>query len=132
MNVRNWERTQAQSRGSDTRLDGEENVVEDAVDRIEERRDKSAAEEKEDEEGEHAHAVVDLSDLVRQEVAEDMAAVGRGERDEGEDEQQQVDVDDQREEERDGKERGQALGGDPRDVLGDGDSSCDRHVACRQ
>lgn len=78
MNVRNWERTQAQSRGSDTRLDGEENVVEDAVDRIEERRDKSAAEEKEDEEGEHAHAVVDLSDLVRQEVAEDMAAVERG------------------------------------------------------
>ena len=115
-----------------SRLDGEENVVEDAVDRIEERRDKSAAEEKEDEEGEHAHAVVKLSDLVRQEVAEDMAAVERRKRDEVEDEEQQVDEDDQIEEERNGKERGQALGGDAGNVLSDGDGSCDRYVTCRQ
>jgi hypothetical protein len=56
-------------------LGGEEDVVEDVVDGIEERCDEAAAEEEKDEEGEHAHAVVELGDLVGEEVAEDVAAV---------------------------------------------------------
>src|ERR1700733_11928909 len=61
-------------------LYGEEDVVEDVVEGVEERGDKPAAEEEEDEESEHAHAVVELGGLVRQEVAEDVAAVEWGQR----------------------------------------------------
>src|SRR5205823_5389034 len=114
---------------NESRLDGEEDVIEDVVDRIEECSDQPAAEEEEDDEGEHAHAVVDLGGPVREEVAENVAAVERRERNEVEDEEQQVDEDDQVEKERDGKERGEAFGGDAGNVHGDGHGGGDGGVS---
>jgi len=100
-------------------------VVEDVVDGIEERGDKPSADKEEDEESEHAHAVVELGGFVGEEVAEDVAAVERRQRDQVEDEEQQVDEDDEVEEERDGEEGGKAFGGDAGNVLGDGDGGSD-------
>jgi hypothetical protein len=104
-------------------------VVEDAVDGDEESGDEAAADEEENDEAEHSHAVVDLSGFVGQEVAKDVAAVERGERDKVEDEEQQVDEDDEVEKERDGEERGKAFCGDSRHVLRDGDSCDDAGIA---
>ena len=70
-----------------------------------------AADEEEKSGGEDSDAVVELGGLERQEVAEDVAAVERRERDEVEDEEQQVDEDDEVEKERDGEERGKAAVG---------------------
>ena len=106
-------------------LDGEEDVVEDAVDGIEERRDEAAADEEQDEKGEHAHAVVELGELVGKKVAEDVAAVERRQRDEVEYEKQQVDEDDEVEKERDGEECRKTIGSNAGNVLGDGDGGGD-------
>ncbi len=109
------------NRDSETTLGCLENAVEDVVERDEEYGDEPAADEEENEEGEHAHAVVELSGLVRQEVAENVAAVERGQRNEVEDEEKQVDEDNEVEKERDREERGKAVGGNAGNVLGDGD-----------
>ena len=74
--------------------------------------DEAAEEDHDDEHAEHGDAVVELQGVVGKEVAEDVAAIERRKRDEVEDEEQQVEQDYVVEKERDGKERGQVLGGD--------------------
>src|ERR1700722_8765815 len=96
-------------------LNGEEDVVEDVVEWIEEGGDEAAADEEEKDQGEHAHAVIELDGFVGEEVTEDVAAVERWKRDEIEDEEKQVDEDDEVEKERDGEESGKAFGGDAGD-----------------
>ena len=100
-------------------------MIEDAVERNEQRPDKTTADKEKDEESEHTHAVVELGGLVGEEVAEDVATVERRKRNEVEDEEKQVDEDDEVEKERDGEEGGKALGGDAGHVLGDGNGGGD-------
>ena len=104
-------------------------MVEDAVERDEERGDETAADEEEDDQAEHTHAVVELGGLVGEEVAEDVATVERRKRNEVEDEEKQVDEDDEVEKERDGEECRKAFGGDAGYVLGDCDGGDDGVVA---
>ena len=61
-----------------------------------------------------------------------MAAVERGEWDEIEDEEKQVDEDDEVEKECDGEERGKAFGGHAGNVLGDSDGGDDGGVSGRE
>ena len=110
-------------------LYGEEDVIEDSVDRVEERGDKPTADQEENNQAEHPHAVVELGCFVGQKVAEDVAAIERGERNQVEDEEQQVDEDDEVEKERDGEECRKAFGGDAGNMLGDGDGGDDGDVS---
>ena len=107
-------------------------MIEDVVEGIEEGGDEAATYEKEDDEGEHAHAIVDLDCFVWEEMAEDAAAVERRKRDEVEDEEQQVDEDDKVKEECDGKESRKAFGGDAGDLFCDGDRGGNGGVSGRE
>src|SRR5580704_2961450 len=97
-----------------TRLDAEEDVLEETQQWEEEdAEDDPSPEEEDQEEADRPDAVVDLQRAVGQIVPEDTAAVERWDRDEVEDEQQQVDEDDVVKQQGERKERGQIFGRDP-------------------
>ena len=97
--------------------------------REEDTEDEASAQQHNDEHPEHADAVVHLQDVVGEEVAQNAAAVERRDRDEVEDEEHQIDEDDVVEEEGDGKELRQVLGGDAGVVGGEGHGGDDGDLA---
>src|SRR6202021_2922002 len=103
------------------KLQGEENVIERGKEGRENSKNKSATHKKQDDQPKHPHAVIHLHRSVRKEVAQDVAAVKRGDGYEIENKQQKVDQDDEVEKERYRKQRRQAFGRDARNVL------CKRH-----
>src|ERR1700677_1227995 len=64
------------------KLQGEENVIERGKERRENSKNKSAAHKEQDDQSKHPHAVIYLHSSVRKEVAQDVAAVKRRDRDE--------------------------------------------------
>ena len=106
-----------------------QNVIEDVVDRIKQRRNKPAADKKENQQRKHPHTVIKLSQLIWQKMAQDVASIERWQRNQVEHKEQQIDEDHKVKKERNRKQRRQSFRRNTRNVLRNRNRSSDRKIA---
>ena len=70
------------------RLQSEEDMIENTVNRDKESRDEPSSDQEKNDEAKHAHSVVELNGFIWQKVAQNMASVQRRQRDQIENEKE--------------------------------------------